>query len=212
MSDDSGCGIHGVCHTGRKEDGVNNMYKICHTEDSSRRQRELEQGFLNMLQSQPYEKITLTELCRQLNVPRKTFYRYFPTKEDCLLALVDHTLSDCNDIALRGWDGSTALDEPVQLRFFAYWMDHRNFLDMIQENNFQHLLLDRTTAIVNRMKENRKADTFAREQVEYFVAHGLMTTVLRWHHFGFPDSPEEMAKTFGNLLSSTEVSLTRLLL
>ena len=188
------------------------MYKICHTEDSSRRQRELEQGFLKLLHSQPYDKLTLTDVCRQLNIPRKSFYRYFPTKEDCLLALVDHTLSECNDIALRGWDGSTALDEPVQLRFFLYWLEHRDFLDMIQENNFQHLLLDRTTAIVDRMKENRTADTFPREQVEYFIAHGLMTTVLRWHHFGFPGSPEEMAKTFGNLLSSTDVSITRLML
>lgn len=188
------------------------MYKICHTEDSSRRQRELEQGFLDMLRSQPYDKITLTELCRQLNVPRKSFYRYFPTKEDCLLALVDHTLSDCNDLALRGWDGSAALDESVQLRFFAYWMEHRDFLDVIHENNFQHLLLDRTTAIVDRMKETKKADTFAREQVEYFIAHGMMTTVLRWHHFGFPGGPEELAKIFGNLLSSTDISITRLLL
>ena len=188
------------------------MYKLCHTEESSQRQRALEQGLLEALADQPYEKITLTELCRRLNVPRKTFYRYFPTKEDCLLALVDHTLSDCNDIALKGWDGSTALDEQVQLRFFRYWTENRDFLDRIQENNFQHLLLDRTTAIVDRMKENRTADTFAREQVEYFVAHGLMTTVLRWHHFDFPGSPEEMAKTFGNLLSSTDVSITRLLL
>ena len=188
------------------------MYKICHTEDSSRRQRELEQGFLNMLRRQAYDKITLTDLCCQLNIPRKSFYRYFPTKEDCLLALIDHVLSDCNDIALRGWDGSTALDEQVQLRFFSYWMEHRVFLDVIQENNFQHVLLDRTTAIVDRMKENKEADTFAREQVEYFVAHGLMATVLRWHHFGFPNSPEEMAAIFGKLLSSADVSITRLLL
>ena len=188
------------------------IYKTCHTEESSQRQRELEQGFLDLLRSQPYEKITLTDLCRQLNVPRKSFYRYFPTKEDCLLALVDHTLADCNDIALQGWDGDTTLDEPVQLRFFSYWMEHREFLDMIQENNFQHLLLDRTTAIVDRMKENRAADTFAREQIEYFIAHGLMTTVLRWHHFNFPSSPEEMAKTLAKLLTATDVSITRLLL
>lgn len=188
------------------------MYKICHTEDSSRRQRALEQGFLDLLHSQPYDKITLTDLCRRLNVSRKSFYRYFPTKEDCLLALVDHTLSDCNDIALRCWDGGTTLDESVQLRFFTYWREHRDFLDMIRKNNFQHLLLDRTTAIVDRMKENRQADAFAREQVEYFIAHGLMTTVLRWHHFDFPSSPENMAKTFGSLLSSTDVSITRLLL
>ena len=78
------------------------MYIICHTEESSKRQRELEQGLLRMMAVMPYGKITLTELCRELQVPRKTFYRYYPGKDDCLLALIDHTLSDCNDIALRG--------------------------------------------------------------------------------------------------------------
>ena len=42
------------------------MYKICHTEESSRRQRALEQGLLAAMEKQPYEKITLTDLCRQL--------------------------------------------------------------------------------------------------------------------------------------------------
>ena len=188
------------------------MYKICHSEEASRRQRELEQGFLNALGSQGYEKIKLTELCRNLNVPRKTFYRYFPTKEDCLLALLDHTLADCNDIALKGWDGSTALSEQVQLRFFCYWKNQKEFLDAVKENHLQHLLLDRTTAIVDQMKENRKSDSFAQDQVEYFVAHGLMSAVLRWHHFGFQSSPEEMAEVFGRLLSATDASITRLLL
>ncbi len=188
------------------------MYKICHTEESSQRQRSLERGLLEALSGKPYEKITLTELCRQLNVPRKTFYRYFPTKEDCLLALIDHTLSDCNDIALMGWDGSTALDEQVQLRFFHYWLEHKQFLDIIKENDLQNLLLARTTVIVDRMKENRNTDSFARNQVEYFIAHGLMSTVLRWHHFGFQSSPEEMASVFGHLLTGSDVSITRLLL
>ena len=188
------------------------MYKICHTEESSGRQRELERGFLDALGSQAYDKITLTELCGRLKVPRKTFYRYFPTKYDCLLALIDHTLAECNDIALKGWDGSRALDEQTQLRFFRYWEDQKGFLDVVKENDLQHLLLDRTTVIVDRMKEHRTADTFAREQVEYFIAHGLMTTVLRWHHFGFPGSPEEMARVFGALLTATDVPITRLLL
>ena len=41
------------------------MYKICHTEESSRRQRELERGLLQAMGEQPYEKITLTELSRR---------------------------------------------------------------------------------------------------------------------------------------------------
>ena len=188
------------------------MYKVCHSEESSRRQRVLEQGFLKALCNQPYEKITLTDLCHQLQVPRKTFYRYFPTKADCLLALIDHTLAECNDIALKGWDGSPTLSEQVHLRFFRYWEQNRAFLDAVKANRLQHLVMDRTTVIVDSIKENKKADSFSRDQVEYFIAHGLMATVLRWHHFGFQSSPEEMAETFGKLLSTPDVSIARLLL
>ena len=188
------------------------MYKICHTEESSRRQRELEAGLLEAMGKSPYDKITLTELCQRLNIPRKSFYRYFPAKDDCLLALIDHTLSDCNDIALNGWNGSGTLDEAIQLRFFRFWREHSLFLDAIRDNGLGHLLLDRTTVIVDRMKENAMPESFARDQVEYFVAHGLMTTVLRWHHYGFHSSPEEMARVFGGLLGKTDLPVDRLLL
>lgn len=188
------------------------MYKICHTEESSRRQRELERGLLEAMRRQPYHRITLTQLCNELDIPRKSFYRYFPTREDCLLALMDHTLSDCNEIVMRGWDGSRELDRDVQLRFFTYWREHSVFLDAVRDNDLSGLLLDRTTVIVDKMKENRTSGSFARDQVEYFVAHGLMTTVLRWHQSGYPDSPENMAEVFGKLLSSGELSVSRLLL
>ena len=188
------------------------MYKICHTEESSRRQRELERGLLKVLESQPYEKLTLTELCRELGIPRKSFYRYFPTKEDCLLALIDHTLSDCNDVALKGWTGGSSLDEQSQLRFFCYWLENRNLLDAIRDNSLQHLLMERTTVIVDRMKETNPSGSFAWDQVEYFIAHGLMSTVIRWHQFGFQSTPEEMAEVFEGLLHAARVSLSRLLL
>lgn len=188
------------------------MYKVCHTEESSRRQRELEQGLLLAMKEQPYRKITLTELCRRMDIPRKTFYRYFPTKEDCLLALIDHTLSDCNTIALKGWSGGRTLDGQAQLRFFRYWREQEPLLDAVRDNGLQNLLLERTTGIVDRMKENSPPASFARDQVEYFVAHGLMTTVIRWHHFGFQSSPEEMAQVFDELLGAERVALSRLLL
>lgn len=188
------------------------MYKICHTEESSQRQRLLERGLLEALGKQPYEKVTLTELCRVLQLPRKTFYRYFPTKDDCLLGLIDHTLSDCNTVALTGWEGDRELKQIHLQRFFSYWRNQEAFLDAVRDNDFRYLLLERTTVIVDAMKENTPPAAFARDQVEYFVAHGLMTTVLRWHHFGFRSTPEEMAHTFAQLLHSPEVSITRLLL
>lgn len=187
------------------------MYKLCHTEESSQRQRTLEHGLLDALASQPYEKITLTELCRRLGVPRKTFYRYFPTKEDCLLALIDHTLSDCNTKTLSGWGGGQELQLSHLQCFFHYWLQQRPFLDAVRDNGLCYLLLDRTTVIVDRMKEQESADSFAKDQVAYFIAHGLMTTVMRWHFHGFPCPPEEMAEVFAHSLRNSDLPVTRLM-
>lgn len=188
------------------------MYKICHTEESSRRQRQLESGLLLALRKQPYEKVTLTDLCRQLDIPRKSFYRYFPTKDDCLLALIDHTLSDCNTVALTGWEGDREVKQVNLERFFRYWQEQHALLDVLRDNDLQSLLLERTTALVDAIKKNDLPADFARNQVEYFIAHGMMTTVLRWHEFGYPSTPEEMAAVFAQLLHSPEVSITRLML
>ena len=188
------------------------MYKICHTEESSRRQRELEQGLLDVMGHQRYEKITLTDLCRTLSVPRKTFYRYFPTKEDCLISLIDHTLSDCNDLALKGWGGGGGLDRELQLRFFRFWQSQQPFLDALCRNGLEKLLLERTEVIVDRMKHGNPSDSFARDQVEHFIAQGLISTVLRWYRLECQSTPEEMAEVFGTLLGSLDISLDRLLL
>ena len=188
------------------------MYKLCHTEESSQRQRSLEAGLLIAMGKQPYDKITLTDLCRQLDVPRKSFYRYFPTKDDCLLGLIDHTLADCNAVALTEWEGEKELKQENLLRFFSYWQQQEAFLNAVRDNGFDHLLLERTTVIVDTMKEKAHSVSFAKDQVEYFIAHGLMVTVLRWHRFGFQSSPGEMARTFAELLHSPEVSITKLML
>lgn len=188
------------------------MYKICYTEESTRRQRALEQGFLEAMSRQPYKDITLIALCRQLNVPRKSFYKYFPTKQDCLLALIDHTLIDCNNVALAGWDGGHTLDGHAQLRFFRFWKEHSAFLDAIRDNDFQDLLMERMTLLVDRMQEAMPPRAFAAAQVEYFVAYGLMAAMLRWYRHGFPCPPEEMGEAFNKLLDASQVPLSRLLL
>ena len=57
------------------------MYKRCIAEQSARRQRELEQGLLEIMATRRYEDITIMELCSWLDIPRKAFYRYFSSKE-----------------------------------------------------------------------------------------------------------------------------------
>ena len=70
------------------------MYKQCRTEQSSNRQRILEQGLLDAMIQQHYDSISVSDLCSRMGIPRKSFYRYFSGKEGALHALIDHALLD----------------------------------------------------------------------------------------------------------------------
>ena len=56
------------------------MYKLCKTEQSAQRQRSLEEGLLPAMKTKRYEEITISDLCSQMEIPRKSFYRYFPAR------------------------------------------------------------------------------------------------------------------------------------
>ncbi len=191
------------------------MYKNCKTEESTARQRAIEEALLAAMAQQPYEKITLNSLCQGLGMPRKSLYRYFPTKQDILLGLIDHRLSDCNAVVFSDWDGSRQIDKANLERFFSFWLGEKPFLDAILRNDQWYLLLERTTIIVDTMKATGtepRQQSFARDQLEYFISHGLMTTVLRWHHMGYPSLPEEMAEVFASVLCAPDLSISRLFL
>ena len=68
------------------------MYKVCISEQSAQRQRMIEHELLALMEVKSYEEITVSELCDRVGMPRKSFYRYFSSKDGALHALMDHTL------------------------------------------------------------------------------------------------------------------------
>ena len=101
------------------------MYKLCKTEQSSARQRELEQGLLRQMYHRRYEDISISDLCDHLNIPRKTFYRYFSGKDGALFSLLDHTIMEFYETGtIEGLKGTTPLGDLE--RFFAFWYEKRN--------------------------------------------------------------------------------------
>lgn len=191
------------------------MYKVCKTEESAMRQQMLEEHLLRAMLAKPYEKITISSLCQEAGVPRKAFYRYFSTMNDALLALVDHTLAGSNTMTLKGWDGSDRVTREALEYFFTYWLGQKPFLDALTANNFWPLLIERSTAFINRQKtgtdESPAAADFDKDLPDYFVACGLMTTVLRWYTAGYPGSAKKVAGAVAKLLTEPEISLSMLL-
>lgn len=182
------------------------MYKLCKTEQSARRQRQLEQGLLEAMLTQGYEQISVSDLCDQMQVPRKSFYRYFSSKDGALHALIDHTLLE--------FEGFSTVDRAVKKRtyqsdlerFFRFWKSQKPLLDALSRSGISGTLVLRsiTHAISDTGMPVRflpQQERLAKEHATMFGVCGLMSMVLNWHNNGFVLSESQMASIAVELLT-----------
>lgn len=179
------------------------MYKVCRTEQSFQRQRQLEQGLLKLMLITRYEDISISDLCDRLQIPRKSFYRYFSGKEGALYALVDHTMMDFYGDSEHGPVPGTPREDLC--RFFAFWYDNKQLLDALTRNGLTAVLTERATVLVRQEGLYPKSIVgggwVRQELVLSFALSGLFSMVLRWHEMGFPVSPTQMSDIAVAMLS-----------
>lgn len=186
------------------------MYKLCKTEQSARRQQEIEEGLLSMMQQRRYEDISVSDLCQKLGVPRKSFYRYFGSKEDAFYGLLDHRLMGY-ETQYAGGMSPQKVGITLDLNwFFEFWLTQKDLLDALERSGVSGILVQR--AIYNSQRAEifeyapeyySKADV---EMTTGFIVCGLMSIVLQWHHDGYRQPPREMAETAYKMLSRPLVS------
>lgn len=172
------------------------MYKYCATPESAARQRELEQRFLTLLQQMPFSQITVGDLCDFAGLSRKTFYRYFSSKEGCLCAMLDHVIMDS---AIYFLEKSTSRKQlqAVFTRFFTYWQQQAGLLDALRRDNLEVRLVERAIRYVSG-EENQLLCYFGGNrqdlsQLSVFYVSGMMGLTLSWHRGGFAATPGQMA-------------------
>jgi len=177
------------------------MYKICKSEQSAARQRELENGLLEVMQNHNYEDISVSDLCDHLQIPRKSFYRYFANKDGAFYALLDHTLEACNNAV----DPQSSIAQGIE-QYYAFWMTQHDLLNALERSNLSTKLVERTFAFgmneqgfLNRLL--RRFPNSHKSAIVVFLATGLISTVLDWYRSGCRMSAEQMAKTMTSLLT-----------
>ena len=174
------------------------MYKLCKTEQSAERQRELELALADMMMQQRYEEISVSEFCSYVGIPRKAFYRYFSSKDGALYALIDHTMLEYE----RYRHPSSGLDAKLLLRevekFYQFWMQQKKVLDALEFSGLSGILMERAIAAVDNGSLTRQGvsarNDVTQRQIARFVISGLMVMIVTWHHEGFRESPREMAE------------------
>ena len=179
------------------------MYKHCTTEESAQRQRELESCLLELLADNPYAGITVGMICEKAGLSRKSFYRYFDSKEDCLHALLDHSIMDG---ATYYMPESPAGQDNVAfcIRVFEYWKSQSPLLDVLEKNGLRLQLLQRMIRYI--LEEEPEYAHYMGIPQEYLLEHivytvgGQMGLVITWHHEGYRKTAEQMGQLLYRLL------------
>ena len=181
------------------------MYKLCKTEQSAQRQQTLEKGLLNMMLRCRYEDISVSDLCEYLGVPRKSFYRYFSSKDGALYALLDHTMMEF----FNAEGSSTGVIPGTQMgdldRYFTFWRQHSDLINALHRNGLAGSLVDRAMKLAQR---ERLMPSYIQQMPQEtqslalsFAVCGLISMVLQWYTQGFKTSPEEMTKIAVSILT-----------
>ncbi|MBQ8579981.1 MAG: TetR/AcrR family transcriptional regulator [Oscillospiraceae bacterium] len=181
------------------------MYKLCKSEQSARRQRQLEEGLLRVMNVTSFEDITISDLCQQLGIPRKSFYRYFSSKDGALHALIDHTLMEYEQFNAARPADSRSLNRDLET-YFLFWLEKKPFLDALAKNGINGMLFERSLRYVSTetVLPSRLLDGEAqrmRQHVISFTICGLMTMMLQWYADGYKETPAEMAAIAARLIT-----------
>ena len=141
-----------------------------------------------------------------MELPRKSFYRYFSSKDGALYALIDHTLLDFEQqtgILTGNTLGNVSRD--LQ-HFFAFWQERRQLLDALERSGLSGVLVQRAISqaqneyVPSRSPANPEIRAMQYHAVTFAIC-GLMSMVTRWHRSGYSESVTEMAQIATTLLT-----------
>jgi len=188
------------------KNGVEFMYKLCKTEQSAQRQREIEKALLSALEKKNYQDITITELCLTLHMPRKTFYRYFGSKDDALYALIEHTMFDYSGFNQKSYEGIERTLQREIYDFFNFWYERRDFLDIFHRNGMLDKIIEVSVNfpikdLVNLSKFLPNDSEWARARIFKFAVCGLITSMIDWYKEGFKTNISDMVNISCRVLS-----------
>ena len=160
--------------------------------------RQLSAGLFFLLGTHPFEKITVTDICRQAGITRRTFYRNCEDKTDLILYSTDYLVSHL----LQSVDFQSRDPRMLYQGFFRYWYQHRQFLGLLYKNNLFPVFQNEFTLVCNAsmrypLQEQHLAGARNRLQMQLFsnafVVGGLGQMLKQWAEEDFSSSPDEVA-------------------
>ncbi len=156
-------------------------------------------ALLQLMEEKPFDRISVSELSDRAQYDRRTFYRYFHSKNDILYL---HCASLLREMA-KDMGKEPLTPQSGFLAYFEFWNRHRDFLSLLDRQKLlyflgenQDQLLYRNVGIIlqnDLPKQLTQVSEFSR-YAYYFILGGLWQALILWIRTEMKLSPEQLTR------------------
>lgn len=156
----------------------------------------MKDAMLELMENQPLEKISVTDICENADVNRSTFYAYYEDAGQLLAEIENDVLNQLpvSPDTIDGYSDTKFLN--TLETFFEYVRDNERLFRILivqRDSSSFHLKLLNTVMEKYSIPKNQngtKPDRYA----YLFCLSGVMGIMKEWIVDGFPVSPREFAQ------------------
>ena len=161
----------------------------------------LEVAFRNLVLKMPYAKITVTEICRDAHLSRKTFYDNFQDKEGVLRAIFEDDVVKpilAMNTLLTSRQSRDIMDVYMQNIYVPIYEDKEFYRKLVRpmkgvDDTFIRVVTN-SIAELNMviMKDLAISSDLEREYIAYYFASSQAMLMQKWIFDGMPFTPQEL--------------------
>lgn len=150
----------------------------------------IEQAFIQLLQTNKLQDITISDIARRAGVSRTAFYKNYQTKEDVVSSILNKKFSSLL-ATVTDFEQKNPSDKAGM--FAALFT-------ALKDNNESVLLCSRTDCGITllahtlRLMTSQPRFPAINSYYPYYIAGAYHNVIIRWMETGMQESPEEMAQ------------------
>lgn len=153
-------------------------------------QQYIVEALLQLMEQEPYEKISIGQITKRAGVNRSSYYRHFNSKEDILRFYLLSIMEEYQQKFQKGADHSFS---GYTHQIFVTFYQHRADLLRIHKSGLSYLLLD----VLNQcFRFNGAAGQMALEkqfEISYHIG-GIYNNLRLWMDHNMAETPEQMTQ------------------
>lgn len=154
-------------------------------------QHMLMDALFRLMKQKPFQQITVTALCEEAAVGRKTFYRNFDLREDVIDLWLDLRCEECRQVLLN-------VPAADQLRHYCVFLKkHMDVLIALYQNGMHPMVEKKFSVFLPHTMPRWSEDEVEQEYRSQYIIAGIDAIIRVWVTRGFQESVEEIVAIVG---------------